>query len=161
MYKKNYNSNCCLNGGALIFLAIIFLSASVYAGDFTRFKSGDFLQKSDIRKDRVLIRDKNYKTKGYLQPSVLDSRKTILYDTDGKPHGYLEKDVLDNRKVRFHQTGKSKQDGALTIDHNKGYLQPSVIDSRKTILYDSDGNSKGYFRKDVIDSRKIRFYEKK
>ena len=161
MYKKNYNSNYCLYGGALIFLNIIFLSVSVYAGDFTRFNSGDFLQNSSISKDRVLIRDKNYKTKGYLQRSVIDSRKTILYDTDGIPQGYFEKDVIDNRKIRFHQTGKSKQDGALTIDHNKGYLQPSVIDSRKTILYDSDGNSKGYFRKDVIDSRKIRFYEKK
>jgi hypothetical protein len=69
--------------------------------------------------------------------------------------------VIDNSKIRFHQTGKSKQDGALTIDHNKGYLQPSVIDSRKIILYDSDGNSKGYFKKDMIDSRKIRFQEQK
>jgi hypothetical protein len=161
MYKKNYNSNYCLYGGALIFLNIIFLSISVYADDFTRLKNSDFLQKSAISKDRVLIRDKNFKIKGYLQPSVIDSRKTILYDTDGKPQGYFQKDVIDNRKIKFHQSGESKQDGALTIDHNKSYLQPSVIDSRKTILYDSDGNSKGYFRKDVIDSRKFRFHEKK
>jgi len=40
-----------------------------------------------------------------------------------------------------------------------GYLKPSVIDSRKIILYYSDGNSKGYFKKDMIDSRKIRFQE--
>jgi hypothetical protein len=146
---------------ALIVFTTFFLAFTVYADDFSGLKNGDFLQNSAFSKDRVLIRDKNFKTKGYLQPSVIDSRKTILYDTDGKPQGYFEKDVIDNRKIRFHQTGKSKQDGALTINHNKGYLQPSVIDSRKTILYDSDGNSKGYFRKDVIDSRKIRFYEKK
>jgi hypothetical protein len=161
MSKKNHNPCRLFFNGALIFLNIIFLSVSVYAGDFTRFNSGDFLQKSSISKDRVLVRDKNYKTKGYLLPSVIDSRKTILYDTDGKPKGYFQKDVLDNRKVRFNQTGKSKQDGPSTIDYDKGYLQRSVIDSRKMILYDSDGNSRGYFRKDVIDSRKIRFYEKK
>ena len=161
MSKKIHNLCTYFFNIISIFFITVFQSISVYAGDFTRFKTGDFLQKSAITKDRVLIRNKNFKTKGYLQPSVLDPRKTILYDTDGKPKGYFEKDVIDNRKIRFHQTGKSKQDGALIIDHNKGYLQHSVIDSRKTILYDSDGNSKGYFRKDVIDSRKIRFYEKK
>ena len=71
---------------------------------------------------------------------------------------YFQKDVLDNRKVRFHQTGDSKKDEA---DYDKSYLQPSVIDSRKIILYDSDGNSKGYFKEDVIDSRKLRIYENK
>ena len=81
MHKKNYNLNCCLYRGALIVFIIIFLSISSYAGDFTRFKSGDFLQKSAIKKDRVVIKDKNFKTKGYLQPSVIDPRKTILYNT--------------------------------------------------------------------------------
>ena len=72
MNNKNCNSNCFLYEGALIVLAIMFLSVSVYADDFTRFNSGDFIQKSAISKDRVLIRDKNYKTKGYLQQSVID-----------------------------------------------------------------------------------------
>ena len=161
MPKKIHDSIYCLYRGALIFLTIIFFSIRAYGGDFTRFNRGDFLQKSVISKDRVVIQDKNFKTKGYLQPSVIDSRKTIIYGTDGKPQGYFQKDVLDNRKVRFNQTGKSKQGGPSTIDYDKSYLQPSVIDSRKTILYDSDGNSKRYFRKDVIDSRKFRFHEKK
>ena len=161
MSKKINDSCTCFFNGASIFFITVFLSISAYANDFTRLKTGDFLQKSAIKKDRVVIKDKNFKTKGYLQPSVIDSRKTILYDTDGKPKGYFQKDVLDNRKVRFNQTGKSKQGGPSTIDYDKGYLQRSVIDSRKMILYDSDGNSRGYFRKDVIDSRKIRFYEKK
>jgi hypothetical protein len=120
MPKKIHDSNYCLYRGALIFLTIIFFSIRAYAGDFTRFNSGDFLQNSSISKDRVLIRDENYKTKGYLQPSVIDPRKTILYDTDGKPHGYFQKDVLDKRKIRFNQTGKSKQDGPSTIDFDKG-----------------------------------------
>ncbi|MDH3886073.1 MAG: hypothetical protein OET63_17765 [Desulfobacterales bacterium] len=161
MYKKNYNSDCCLYGGALIVFIIIFLSFGVYADDFTGLKNGDFWEKSVIRRDRVVIKDKNFKTKGYLEPSVIDPRKTILYDADGNSKGYFQKDVIDNRKIRFHQTGESKNDGALTTDHNKGYLQRSVIDSRKTILYDTDGNAKGYFRTDVIDSRQFRFHQKK
>lgn len=161
MPKKIHNPYACFFNGASICFIIMFLTISSYAGDFTRFKSGGFLQKSAISKDRVLIKDNNYKTNGYLQPSVLDQRKTVLYDTEGNAQGYFQKDVLNNRKVRFHQTGESKQDGASTIDYNKGYLQRSVIDPKKMILYDSDGKSKGYFRKDVIDSRKIRFYEKK
>lgn len=120
MPKKIHDSIYCLYRRALIFLAIIFFSIRAYGGDFTRFNRGDFLQKSVISKDRVLIRDKNYKTKGYFQPSAIDPRKTILYDTDGKPHGYFQKDVLDKRKIRFNQTGKSKQDGPSTIDFDKG-----------------------------------------
>lgn len=147
--------------GTFIVFTIFFLANTVYASDFTGLKDGDFLQKSVISKDRVLIWDKKYKTKGYLEPSVIDPRKTVLYDNDGKPVGYFEKDVIDDRKVKFHQTKDSKKDGNLIKDYDKSYLQRSVIDPRKTILYDSDGNSKGYFRKDVIDSRKFRFQEKK
>ncbi len=161
MSKKIHNLCTYFFNIVSIFFITVFLAITVYAGDFTGLKNGDFLQKSAIRKDRVLIQNKNFKTKGYLQQSVIDPRKTVLYDTDGKPAGYFEKDVIDNRKVRFHQTKESKKDGNLKIDYDKGYLQRSVIDSRKTILYDSDGNAKGYFRKDVIDSRKFRFYEKK
>jgi hypothetical protein len=161
MFKKTQNQNYCFLNGILFVFTTFFLSFSVYAGDVTGLKNGDFLQKSAISKDRVLIRDKNYKTKGYLQPSVIDPRKTVLYDTDGKPVGYFEKDVLDNRKVKFYQTRESKKAGNLKIDFNKGYLQQSVIDSRKTILYNSDDSAKGYFSKDVLDSRKFRFHEKK
>jgi len=48
----------------------MFLSINSYAGDFPRFKSGDFLQKSAIGKDKVLIHDKNYKTKGYKMRTI-------------------------------------------------------------------------------------------
>src|SRR5210317_932002 len=68
MYKKNYNSDCCLYGGALIVFIIIFLYFGVYADDFTGLKNGDFWEKSVIRRDRVVIKDKNFKTKGYLEP---------------------------------------------------------------------------------------------
>ena len=145
---KNYRLNC----GILIAFVMIFLSLVAYADDFTGFNNGDFLEKSAILDDKIIIKDKNYKTKGYLKQSVMDPRKTILYDTDDKPQGYFQKDVIDNRKIRFQETRRSEQ--------NKGYLQPSVIDPRKTILYDFNGNSTGYFKKDLIDSRKIRFYEK-
>ena len=161
MPKKTYNPHRCLFDAALIVFTIFFLPIAPCAGDFSSLKNGDFLQKSAMRKDRILIQDKNFKTKGYLQPSVIDQRKTILYNTDGKPQGYFQKDVLDSRKVRFYQSRESKKNGNLRIDFNKGYLQRSVIDSRKTVLYDSDGNLKGYFSKDVIDSRKFRFHERK
>ena len=45
-------------------------------------------------------------------------------------------------------------------DRAKGYLRKSNLDPRKTVVYDADGKEQGYFRKSYLDSRKTVYVPK-
>ena len=169
--KKKKTAKCQLtdmiltNGeGCLVTTSEVIQSRKFWEGKMTEPETMSYTINYFKSKDKTseLIRNAIFEKYAEKEKVWIVSEDCIqTYDINTSLNGVHIKEWWErDGNIQVENSGKAIN-VLSTEDYDKGYLQRSVIDSRKTILYDSDGNSKGYFRKDVIDSRKLRFYKKK